>query len=151
MSNRKSVTNNGLLQHPRADKYVTQCNIELGLRAFVEKVEKELEIHPNLLKLVARGVQEHLKGGKAWQVKVGSKSLSLSFLAAYKLAKEKHTNQVIADYLNISLEAAKGFKKKIDNITSDEKEAFNFYLTSHKSMMKNSFSILEILKIDYGG
>jgi hypothetical protein len=137
------------LIHHRADKYTRQSDIDKALEVFVECVENGAYVNSGLIRLVARGAKEHLAGGKAWKVKQGTKPLSLSFLAAYQLAKEVHTNRVIADYLNVELETAKGFNKKLGKGSSDDKIKFNFYVHMHKSMIKSGDEILDILKESY--
>jgi hypothetical protein len=146
-----SDANSGLLQHNRADKYTRQSDIDNALDTFVKRVNEGLDVHPALMKLVVRGVNEHLAGGKAWQVKQGKKPLSLSFLAAYKLAKEVHTNQEIADHLDVKLETAKGFNKKLGQSSVDDKIKFDFYVGIHGAMLKSGSEILYILLKDYGG
>jgi hypothetical protein len=142
-----------------ADKYEVQYEVDKALAAFVERVANNEHIPQGLLKLVAKGAREHLSGGKAWKVKQGRSSQTPSFLALYIIAKEQHTNQEIATFLNIELETAKGFKSKANNLKPragamrfGKMSEINVHVCVKKEMIKillDRMSILDILKEEY--
>jgi hypothetical protein len=140
-----------IMQHHRADKYTAKRDIDNALSDFVKRTEADLEICPALLRLVVKGVKEHLKGGKAWQAKDGRSRLSLSFLACYSIAKKHYSNKKIAKHLSIEYETAKGFQKKFNSITDNEKITLNFYLHCHKAMIESGYSVLDLLLEYYRG
>jgi hypothetical protein len=137
--------------HYRADKYTTQAEIDRALRDYITLTENNFEVCRALQQLVNKGIKEHLSCGKAWQVKTGRKKLSVNFLACYTLAREEYTNQVIADNIGVTLEAAKGFVKKVKGLSFNEKLVYNIHYKTYQAMLKDNYNILDLLVEAYRG
>lgn len=124
--------------HIRVSRESDKREVNWALKTFVERVESNFEIPENLLRFVADGIKEFLKGGKPW-LQAKDKSIEKApLIALIQVCKERYSDITHTDIGDCIGTKKSGVSRLLNEVKAEDKIAINFHKNLYKAMYKNS-------------